>query len=105
MTPAALLFDWDNTLVDSWEVIHTALAETFTAMGERPWSLQECKEKVRASARDAFPRLFGDRGAEASRIFYDAFRRSHIEKLEALAGAEAPAAAPERERATSRHRV
>ncbi len=88
MRPAGLLFDWDNTLVDSWEVIHKALEETFIAMGETPWSLQECKEKVRASAREAFPLLFGERAPQAAKVFYDAFRRSHIEKLHPLPEAE-----------------
>jgi phosphoglycolate phosphatase len=27
--PRAILFDWDNTLVDSWAVIHEALVVTF----------------------------------------------------------------------------
>ena len=30
--PKAILFDWDNTLVDSWTVIHHAMTATFEAM-------------------------------------------------------------------------
>ena len=56
--PKALVFDWDNTLVDSWVMIHRALERTFIAMGRRPWTLDEAKRRVRASARDAFPKLF-----------------------------------------------
>ena len=37
--PRALLFDWDNTLVDTWGAIHHALTVTFEAMGETPWTL------------------------------------------------------------------
>ncbi|HLJ20402.1 MAG TPA: HAD hydrolase-like protein, partial [Stellaceae bacterium] len=59
--PRAILFDWDNTLVDSWPVIHEALVVTFEGMGHVPWTLEETKQRVRHSLRDAFPRLFGDR--------------------------------------------
>ncbi|MBC6404241.1 MAG: HAD-IA family hydrolase [Rhodospirillales bacterium] len=89
MIPKGLLFDWDNTLVDSWGVIHAALEETFVAMGEKPWSLEECRERIRASARDAFPKLFGDRAEEASEIFYSSFRHNHIAALRPLEGAKA----------------
>ena len=58
--PKALLFDWDNTLVDTWSVIHHALAVTFEAFGRTPWTLEETRQRVRASARDAFPELFGE---------------------------------------------
>ena len=85
--PAAIVFDWDNTLVDTWPTIHDALTVTFEAMGRRPWSLAETKARVRHSLRDSFPGLFGDRWAEARDIFYKAFERSHIERLVPIAGA------------------
>ena len=31
--PQAALFDWDNTLVDTWPVIHEAMNTTLSAMG------------------------------------------------------------------------
>lgn len=86
--PRALLFDWDNTLVDSWGVIHEALVLTFTAMGHEPWSLATTKERVRHSLRDAFPKLFGDRWEEARQRYLDAFTAIHLERLRALDGAE-----------------
>ncbi|GAB5471761.1 MAG: HAD hydrolase-like protein [Rhodospirillales bacterium] len=87
-TPSALLFDWDNTLIDSWGAIHEALHETFVAFDLRPWTLEECKQKVRVSARDGFPPLFGDRWEEALEVFYKAFQRTHLTALAPLAGAE-----------------
>ena len=86
--PRALLFDWDNTLVDSWAVIHAALATTFTHMGMTPWTLEESRQRVRASARDAFPKIFGDRADEASRIFYQTYDAIHLEQLRPLPDAE-----------------
>ena len=87
-TPKALLFDWDNTLVDSWVVIHHALSVTFRAMGREPWTLEETRERVRKSARDSFPELFGDRAAEATEIFYRTYESDHLAQLSPRRGAE-----------------
>jgi len=73
--PEAIIFDWDNTLVDTWPVIHAALAETFAHFGREPWSLDFVRRNVRRSLRDAFPTLFGDDFADATAIFYAAFER------------------------------
>lgn len=85
--PAAIVFDWDNTLVDTWPVIHEALTVTLVAMGHEAWTFEETQRRVRQSLRDAFPGLFGDRWQEARKIFYDAFERVHIERLRPLGGA------------------
>ncbi len=89
MTPRALLFDWDNTLVDSWDAIHHALVVTFTAMGHVPWSLADTKARVRLSLRDAFPAIFGDRWAEARKLYLDTFTATHLERIAPVEGAEA----------------
>jgi len=68
--PRAILFDWDNTLVDAWGTIQLALNATLTAMGFPAWTMEETRLKVRASLRDSFPRMFGDRWLEARDIFY-----------------------------------
>jgi phosphoglycolate phosphatase len=84
--PRAILFDWDNTLVDSWATIHEALNAVMTAMEKPLWSLQETKERVRLSLRESFPRHFGDRWEEARRIYLDVFRAIHLERLSPLPG-------------------
>lgn len=85
--PAALLFDWDNTLVDTWPAIHHALAVTFRAMDREPWTIEETRARVRASARDSFPDLFGARAEEAMGIFYRCFEADHLAKLRERPGA------------------
>lgn len=85
--PSVLLFDWDNTLVDNWATIHEALNAALTAMGHAPWSFDEALARVRESLRDSFPRMFGDRWEEARSIFYETFRRTHLETLKPIAGA------------------
>jgi phosphoglycolate phosphatase len=87
--PRAVIFDWDNTLVDSWGTIHHALVRTFTEMGLEPWSFEETKARVRLSLRDAFPRQFGDRWEHARKLYLDHFTAIHLERLRALDGAEA----------------
>jgi phosphoglycolate phosphatase len=85
--PAGLLFDWDNTLVDSWAAIHHALQATFTELGYRPWSFEQTKANVRKSAREAFPELFGTQAERAAEIFYATFELDHLESLTPLPGA------------------
>ena len=87
--PAALIFDWDNTLVDSWGTIHAAMNVMFARMGHEPWSLAETQLKVRKSLRDAFPAMFGDRWEEARDRYLTAFEALHIERLSPLPDAEA----------------
>ena len=87
--PRALLFDWDNTLVDSWDTIHEALVVTFRAMGREPWTLQETKLRVAKSLRDSFPQLFGARWEEARKLYLDNFTAIHLERLRAAEGAAA----------------
>lgn len=87
--PSVIIFDWDNTLVDSWQPIHAALAETFEAYGLVPWTLEETRDRVRYSMRESFPKLFGDAWGEAGRRFYQAFERVHLEHIAPLPGADA----------------
>src|SRR6516165_12786057 len=84
--PRAILFDWDNTLVDSWTTIHEALNVVMAAMEKPFWSLRETKERVRLSLRESFPLHFGDRWEEARRIYLDAFRTIHLDRLRQLPG-------------------
>jgi phosphoglycolate phosphatase len=82
------LFDWDNTLVDTFPVIHAAMSATLHAMGHMPWSEQETRDRVRLSLRDAFPTLFGARWEEARGVFYRAFEERHLDALRPMPGAE-----------------
>ena len=79
--PTAVLFDWDNTLADTWPIIHEALHATFTAMGHKPWTIEETKQNTHFSLRDAFPKMFGARWEEAREVYFGTFLRVHLEKL------------------------
>lgn len=85
--PRAIIFDWDNTLVDNWGAITAALNAAFRAFGKPTWTLAESKARVRQSLRDSFPGIFGERWPEARDIFYRHFGTDHLTTLEALPGA------------------
>jgi phosphoglycolate phosphatase len=85
--PRAILFDWDNTLVASWGVIHEAMNLTLAAMDHPLWTREETETRVRASLRDTFPAMFGDRWRDAERVFYNSFAAIHLQHLRAMPGA------------------
>src|SRR5262249_1179078 len=87
--PRAILFDWDNTLVDNWDVITEAMNAVYDAFGMPRWSIAEAKARIRSSMREAFPRAFGERAREAGRIFSDHFAAHHLERLREMPGAGA----------------
>lgn len=85
--PSAILFDWDNTLVNTWPLIHQAINITFQEYGLEPWSLEKVKENAHESSREAFPKLFGDQWQEAQKFFYGYVQDLHLEALEIMPGA------------------
>jgi phosphoglycolate phosphatase len=84
--PQAILFDWDNTLIDSWPTIHEATNAVFTAMGHPLWTLEETKARVRRSLRETFPEMFGGRWEEARDVYYRHIRAHHLDTLLPLPG-------------------
>jgi phosphoglycolate phosphatase len=82
--PKAVIFDWDNTLVNTWPLIHNALHKTFNKYGLTPWTLEETKERVAHSLRDSFPVLFGEQWETAGKDYQAFYQRDHLTKLESL---------------------
>lgn len=82
--PVAVIFDWDNTLVNTWPIIHDALNATFRDMGVPLWDFEQTKARVRKSMRDSFPEIFGENWEKAGEIYQKHYRASHLNKLEAL---------------------
>jgi phosphoglycolate phosphatase len=91
--PRTVLFDWDNTLVDTWGVIHQAINATLAELGRPTWSFAETQARVRRSAREAFPAWFGADAERAAEIFYARFERDHLDGLQPRPGAAAMLAA------------
>ena len=85
--PKAIIFDWDNTLVDTWPLIHHAINTTMKKMGRELWSLDKIKNQIHKSMRESFPPLFGDRWQEAGEIYKNSYRSQHLEEIQFLPGA------------------
>ena len=86
--PKAIIFDWDSTLVDNWQSIANALNATLIEMGKAPWSVAQVRQNSKNSAREAFPRLFGDQWKDALDFFYKVFKEVHLTGIQPLPGAE-----------------
>ena len=84
--PRAVVFDWDNTLVDSWGTIGDAINVTRRHFGMSPWGLDEVKANCVRSARESFPEWFGDRWQEASDVFYARFSEVQMKNITPLEG-------------------
>lgn len=82
--PKAILFDWDDTLIDNWYSIHAGLNAALIAMGQKPWSMQKTKSNVRRSMRDSFPALFGEKWKKAANIYLTHVKRNHLETIKIL---------------------
>ena len=82
--PKAIIFDWDNTLADTWPLIQHAIDTTMTAMGRQPWGLEKVRDNVHKSMRESFPEIFGNDWYEAGEIYKNTYRSSHIELIQLL---------------------
>jgi phosphoglycolate phosphatase len=85
--PKAILFDWDNTLVSTWEVLHRAINLTFSEYKMPLWSLEKVKSTAHQSSREVFPILFGENWKEAQDCFYKNFTEYHLQELRTMPGA------------------
>jgi phosphoglycolate phosphatase len=86
--PKAILFDWDNTLVNNWEPIFFAYKETLKKLGLRNQSKDETLKNAKYSLRETFPKIFKDDWIKAKRIFYNNFKKIHLKKIKPIRNAE-----------------
>ena len=82
--PKAILFDWDNTLVNNWEPIFIAYKETLKKLGLKKKSRGEIIKNAKYSLRETFPRVFKDDWKKAKKIFYVVFKKIHLQKIKPI---------------------
>ena len=82
--PKAIIFDWDNTLIDSFPVVYDALVATYEAFEKQPPTFEELKQRQGFSLRDSFPEEFGDKWEEAKRVYLEAFEAMHLKRIRPL---------------------
>lgn len=86
--PKAVLFDWDNTLVDTWRVCFDSFNLALQAVGKTPITSEQFWSQPHLSARES-RHHFGNEYEKAEKIFYEAVRKRHLEELTIHDGAEA----------------
>jgi phosphoglycolate phosphatase len=87
MPPTLLLYDWDNTLVDGWAGIAAALNATFARFDLPRWSVADARARIRLSARESFPVLFGTDWEAARDIFLAELAARHLQHVAPMRGA------------------
>lgn len=87
--PEAILWDWDNTLVDAWRGVQAGMNAALRGFGLPEWSVEEVRARARLSLRDAFPAIFGNEWERARELFYAEVRARHLDLLTPLPGTAA----------------
>lgn len=88
--PKAFIFDWDNTLVSSWDMIFDIMNHTLKKFRGETWSMEKIKESTHLSAQDNFPKLFGDKSDVALaelRCYAEANHANYVDSLKIMPGA------------------
>ena len=83
-----IFFDWDGTLVDSLPLLYGAHNHVRGHLGVPLWTREEYFAAVVYSTRELYPRIYGDRAAEAQDILYSYIKENHLEGLSLLDGSE-----------------
>lgn len=85
--PKAVIFDWDNTLVGTWPLMHLALNHTMKTMGFEELDQEQTKARVHNSMKEYFPKIFGDSWQQAGQIYLDKYRSFKLDDLQFLPSA------------------
>lgn len=73
MSTKLIVWDWDGTLVDSFEVLRKAYNAARREYGMPEWTLEEAHANIALSGRESFPKMFGENADGAAKIFYDIY--------------------------------
>ncbi len=86
--PRAVVFDWDNTLVDAWGCVTDALNVTREAFRQSPVAIDDVIRYSAKSARNLFKDWYGPEAERAHAIFYESYQSSHLAHVKPMDGAE-----------------
>jgi phosphoglycolate phosphatase len=85
--PRAVLFDWDNTLVCSYDASSTAYKNFMKRVGA-PLVTRSDMENRPVSSRQLFSELFGDNWQEMVTLYYQEFAKIHLDHVNPMQDAE-----------------
>ena len=88
--PQAILFDWDNTLVDSWKISYLVFNKTLIHFGFSPIAEQEFLSQAQEglSVKEKFPLVFGKEWMTIAHFYYKTYKNDHLNLLKPLKGAK-----------------
>ena len=86
--PRAIIFDWDNTLVENWLSIQAAMNAALADAGREPFDMDQVLASARFSGREVFARVFGPDWQRPRDIFLAHFAEHHLAGLRIMPGAE-----------------
>lgn len=82
-----IFFDWDGTLVDSLPFLHRAHNHVRGHFGFPLWSMEEYRQAMKFSARQLYPRLYGECTDAALEVLKEFVIAHHLDFLEPIDGA------------------
>ena len=85
--PVAVLFDWDNTLIDGWTGITSALNVVLATWDKPLWTVADARARIRGSVRDTFPGMFGPDWRRAQQLLRDTMNSQDLGHLTLMPGA------------------
>ena len=83
-----ILWDWDNTLADTFGAIFAAQNEARVQYGMTPWTKEESKAAMNTSGRNLIKDVFGADKATEVRAYFLSRYAEHADALELKAGAK-----------------
>ncbi|BDB96464.1 HAD family hydrolase [Candidatus Hydrogenosomobacter endosymbioticus] len=87
IVPRAVLFDWDNTLVDTWRSSYSALNFVLEQYKLKTITADEFVKQPSVSMRDYFAKMFSKEEAERAEFMYYSFvREQHLNSLSPFPG-------------------
>lgn len=82
--PKMVLFDWDNTLMDTTPVLYKAFCIMREHYDLPDMTVEEYREQTGLSLRETFPDIFGDKWEEAKQVYLGAYQKYHLDFLTAF---------------------
>jgi phosphoglycolate phosphatase len=75
----AIIFDFDNTLIDAWSSLYKSYEKTFNYFNLATPSNEYITSKLACSMQESFPKIFGNNYQEAAKIFYSEYQKNSLE--------------------------
>ena len=85
--PTAIIYDWDNTLIDTFPLLFESTNLTRAKYGLPILNETDAKRGMRRPAKEVWPEIFGAVWQDAHAFYLDHVRKRHLENMAILDGA------------------